>query len=265
MGGNRTIQKRLPAIFFGHGNPMNALAQNAYTDGWRAIGQSFPRPHAILAISAHWYIPATAVTVAEYPRTIYDFGGFPPTLSQITYPAPGSLALAKRVQELLASTVVARDEHWGLDHGIWSVLCHVFPSADIPVVQLSLDRTQPPNFHYELAQQLAPLREEGVFIMASGNLIHNLSNYTWGQPDVAPFDWAQRFENQVRARILHEEVTDLLAYEQMGHDALLSVPTPEHFLPLLYVLGVRYAGEAVKFPVEGFEGCSISMLTVQFG
>lgn len=255
----------MPAIFFGHGNPMNALMQNAYTEGWATIGRGIPRPKAILVISAHWYLPATMVTISRQPSTIHDFGGFPDELYQFHYPAPGSLALALRVQALLEPTPVSLDEQWGLDHGTWSVLCHVFPDADIPVVQLSIDETQTAQFHYDLGKRLRPLREEGVLIMGSGNIVHNLHTYAWGKHDVAPFEWAARFEQQARELLLNEDANPLIHYEKLGTNAMLSIPTPEHYLPLLYVLGARLPQETVSFPVTGVEGGSVSMLTVQFG
>lgn len=255
----------LPAIFFGHGNPMNALAQNAYTDGWARIGAALPRPKAILSISAHWYVPGTGLTISTAPRTIHDFGGFPNQLYEMHYPAPGDPALALRVQKLLAPLEVALDESWGLDHGTWAVLCHVYPQADVPVVQLSIDETQPPSFHYDIGRRLASLRDEGVLIVGSGNLVHNLHTYAWGRHIVEPFDWAVRFEQSVREMLRAEDHKPLIAYEGLGRDAVLAVPTPDHYLPLLYVLGTRQPGEPVVFPVEGVDGGSISMLTAQIG
>ncbi len=255
----------LPAIFFGHGNPMNALLDNQYTRRWNAIGRSLPRPTAILSISAHWYVPGTGVTVSTAPRTIHDFGGFPKELYQIRYPAPGDPELAKRVARLLAPLSVVLDTSWGLDHGTWAVLKHVFPEADIPVVQLSIDETKPPEWHFEIARRLAPLRDEGVLIAGSGNLVHNLHAYAWGRHVVEPFDWAVRFEQTVRDVLRAGDHEPLVDYENLGRDALLSIPTPDHYLPLLYVLGTRQAGEPVSFPVEGVDGGSISMLTVQAG
>ncbi len=194
----------MPAIFFGHGNPMNALLNNRYTEAWRALGTSLPRPRAILMISAHWYVPGTAVTAMARPRTIHDFGGFPAELYRYDYPAPGDRALAGRVRELLAPLDVALDEReWGLDHGTWSVLCHAYPDADVPVVQLSIDETQAPRVHYELGRRLAPLRDEGVLLAGSGNLVHNLHTFAWGAHPVEPFDWAVRFEAQARRCSVH--------------------------------------------------------------
>ncbi|MGZ4886344.1 MAG: 4,5-DOPA-extradiol-dioxygenase [Candidatus Aminicenantales bacterium] len=243
----------MPSIFFGHGNPMNAIAKNAYTEAWVAIGASIPRPKAVLAVSAHWYVPACALTADSVPRTIHDFGGFPPELYQVEYPAPGSPELARRVKRLLTSVPAGLDESWGLDHGTWSVLRHVFPGADIPVVQLSIDERQPPRFHYDLGKRLAPLREEGVLVIGSGNIVHNLETYAWGRRGVRPFDWAVRFEKKARALML------------AGDDAPLSAPTPDHYLPLLYVLGLRRKDEKVSFPVEGVDGGSVSMLAVRLG
>jgi 4,5-DOPA dioxygenase extradiol len=255
----------MPAIFFGHGNPMNALSTNDYTEGWADIGKRLPRPNAVLAISAHWYFPATAVTANPAPPTIHDFGGFPRELYQVQYPAPGSPRLAERVRSLLAPVAVGLDERWGLDHGTWSVLCHVFPQADVPVVQLSLDKTQPPKFHYEIGRRLAPLRDEGVLVIGSGNVVHNLHTYAWGRHPVEPLDWAVRFEGLVRESLLARDDRPLIAYETLGRDAMLSVPTPEHYLPLLYVIALRREGEQVSFPVEGVDGGSVSMLAVQIG
>ena len=255
----------MPVIFFGHGNPMNAVSRNAYTDGWVSIGKSIPHPKAVLSVSAHWYVPACAVTVNSTPETIHDFGGFPTELYQVEFPAPGSPELARHVKDLLAPVSVALDESWGLDHGTWSVLTHVFPKADIPVVQLSIDERQPPLFHYDLGKRLAPLREEGVLVIGSGNIVHNLHTYAWGKREVHPFDWAVRFEKHARDLLLKGEDTGLIAYERLGRDAMLSVPTPDHYLPLLYVLGLRKAKERIRFPVQGVDGGSISMLAVRIG
>src|SRR3954447_16293116 len=259
------MSDRMPAIFFGHGNPMNALYRNAWTEGWGAIGRSVPKPKAILCISAHWYVPTLAVTSMERPRTIHDFGGFPRELFEYQYPAPGSPELAARVQQLLETEVYADERQWGLDHGTWSVLCHVFPDADVPVIQLSIDETEAPAFHYELGKRLAPLRDEGVLIVGSGNLVHNLHAYAWGRHVVEPLDWAVRFEERARELMLAGEHGPLINYEAMGRDALLAAPTPDHYLPLLYVLAQQRAGEAVSFPVEGFDGGSISMLSIRIG
>src|SRR3954468_15404987 len=196
------MAERMPALFFGHGNPMNALLVNGYTQLWAAIGTSLPRPKAIVSVSAHWYIEDAAVTVSTAPRTIHDFGGFPRELYQVQYPAPGDPDLARRVQKLLAPMPVTLDESWGLDHGTWSVLRHVYPDAEVPVVQLSIDDRQLPTFHFELGRKLAPLRDEGVLIVGSGNLVHNLHTYAWGRHMPDPYDWAVRFEAEARAMML---------------------------------------------------------------
>jgi len=259
------VAEPLPTLFFGHGNPLNALLDNGYSRGWRRIGEELARPRAILAISAHWYVPVTGVTLATNPRTIHDFGGFPRELHEIRYPAPGDPDLARRVQALLAPLPVVLDDAWGLDHGTWSVLRHVYPRADVPIVQLSIDDTRAAAFHFELGKKLAPLRDEGVLIIGSGNLVHNLRAYAWGQDDRGPYDWAVRFETAAKQMMLAGDVEPLVGYETLGSDAALSIPTPEHFLPLLYVLGAGRPGERVRFPVEGVDGGSISMLTVQIG
>ncbi len=255
----------MPAIFFGHGNPMNAIQSNAYTKTWAEIGRSLPRPKAILCVSAHWYIPTVAATAMELPRTIHDFGGFPNELFEVQYPALGSPELASRVNELLGGAASLDTSLWGLDHGTWSVLCHVFPEVDIPVVQLSIDETQPSDWHYEIAKKLAPLRDEGVLVIGSGNLVHNLHSFAWGKHDIEPFDWALRFETTARELMLNRDHKPLANYELMGKDALLSAPTPDHFLPLLYILALQRENDTVTFPVEGFDGGSISMLSVRIG
>ncbi|HEY5997899.1 MAG TPA: 4,5-DOPA dioxygenase extradiol [bacterium] len=255
----------MPALFVGHGNPMNAIGSNEWTRGWAAIGASLPRPRAVLAVSAHWYLDETAVTAMPAPRTIHDFAGFPPELSAVRYAAPGDPDLAERVAGLLAPTPVRRDRAWGLDHGTWAVLVHIFPRADVPVVQLAIDATKPPEFHRALGWRLASLRDEGVLVLASGNLVHNLHAYAWGQRAARPYDWALRFEQTARELLVAGHDEPLVAYEELGEDALLSVPTPDHYLPLLYVLGLRRRGDAVSFPVEGIDGGSVSMLAVRLG
>lgn len=259
------MTERMPTIFFGHGNPMNALLTNAYTEAWNAIGKRLAKPRAVLSISAHWYIPGTAVTAMAAPPTIHDFGGFPSELYRVQYPAPGDPELAGHVQQLLAPLFVASDQTWGLDHGTWSVLRHVFPAADIPVIQLSIDESQPPGIHYEIGRRLRPLREAGVLLMGSGDIVHNLHAYAWGGHPIGPYEWAARFEAAARELISKGEHAGLIDYESFGQDSSLSVPTPEHYLPLLYVLGAGVDGEQVSFPVEGMDGGSVSMLAVQLG
>jgi 4,5-DOPA dioxygenase extradiol len=261
---DNNLAQTMPAIFFGHGNPMNALHYNDWTEGWSAIGKSIPRPNAVLCVSAHWYLPATLVTAMAEPRTIHDFGGFPRELYQVQYRAPGSTEIASRVRDLL-SPLAELDHSWGLDHGTWSVLRHVYPSADVPVLQLSIDETQPPAFHFELGQRLAPLRDEEVLIVGSGNLVHNLHTYAWGRQTPEPYDWAVRFEERARELMTTSEFEALINYESLGRDALLAIPTPEHYLPLLYILGAKRPHDSVTFPVQGIDGGSVSMLAVQLG
>ncbi|HYD96652.1 MAG TPA: 4,5-DOPA dioxygenase extradiol [Noviherbaspirillum sp.] len=259
---NPTESGRLPAIFIGHGSPMNALEENAYTQVWRQLAASMPKPKAILAVSAHWYTEGTAVTAMDAPRTIHDFRGFPQQLFDIRYPAPGDSALAARVRELLAPVEVRLDNEWGLDHGSWSILVKMYPDADVPVVQLSIDATRPPSYHLELGHVLAKLRDEGVLLMATGNVVHNLRLM---RRDSDGYDWALRFNDEVRDCLLAGDVARLAAYAQWGEHARLSVPTAEHFLPLLYITGTLQAGESVRIATDGFVMGSISMLTAVVG
>jgi 4,5-DOPA dioxygenase extradiol len=273
---------RMPAVFFGHGSPMNTLERNRYTEAWRRLGATLPQPKAVLAVSAHWTTRGTAVTAMDRPRTIHDFGGFPQELFEVQYPAPGSPALAARVRELLAPVSVQLDNTWGLDHGTWSVLAHVYPDANVPVVQLSLDAGQPPRYHYELGARLAALRDEGVLIVGSGNVVHNLGRIQWAE-DAKPYDWATRFNEKVRAYLAAREYQALIDYASLGEianatslsrgprldpigdDARLCVPTPEHYLPLLYVTATQGKDETVSLPVDGIELGSIGMLAAIVG
>jgi len=243
---------------------MNALTDNTYTRSLRAHALHLQRPRAILSISAHWYTRGTAVTAMQAPKTIHDFGGFPQALFDMQYPAPGDPQLARRVQGILEPVKVVADHAWGLDHGTWQVLVHLFPDASVPVVQLSIDATQSPAFHYELGRRLAPLREEGVLIMGSGNVVHNLGVLNW-KDDVPAYDWAVRFNDVVRGHALGREHVPLVNYESLGDDARLSVPTPEHYLPLLYILGLQDRGESAVVLVDGIQNASISMLSVVIG
>jgi len=256
----------MPALFLGHGSPMNALEENRYTTAWRQAGDSLPRPRAIIAVSAHWYTTGTAVTAMAQPRTLHDFGGFPQALFDTRYPAPGSPELAEQLVRQLAPIPVRLDHEWGFDHGSWGVLIKMYPQADIPVVQLSIDSTKPPAWHYELGQKMAALRDEGVMIVASGNVVHNLRKVRWdGGDEVYP--WASSFEQFVRDNLAAEgDAASHPLVNFMQHPgAALSNPTPEHYLPLLYVLGSRQKGEAITIPVDGIEMGAISMLSVQVG
>ncbi len=248
----------MPAAFLAHGSPMNALARNRYTDTWRAIGAAVPRPRAILMVSAHWYVPVCAVTAMARPRTIHDFFGFPQPLFDVQYPAPGLPELAEEVADVARPDHVGADhDGWGLDHGTWSVLVHAFPDADVPVVQLSIDLRKPPEFHVALGARLAALRERGVLLMASGNVVHNLRAIDWARQDHG-FDWARRFDAHAR-QVLGEHPGD--AASLVTHpDYAMAAPTPEHFLPVLYAAGFAAAtGQRMEVPVDGFAYGSLSM------
>jgi 4,5-DOPA dioxygenase extradiol len=256
----------LPAIFFGHGTPMNAVETNDYTEAWSKVGRELSRPRAILALSAHWFVPGTRVTSATRPVTIHDFGGFPQPLYDITYPAPGDPALAQRVRELLAPIPVTLDDGWGLDHGTWSVLVHAFPAGDIPVVQLSLDATQGPAFFFELGERLRPLRDDGVLLMGSGNVVHNLRAFAAFRMGRGNNDGsAARFEEFVRERVTARDFGALVHYENQGEDARAAVPTEDHYVPLLPILGAARDGDPVSFPTAGVPAPGISMLSVRVG
>lgn len=255
--------KRMPALFLGHGNPMHAIQENRYTGVWRQLGEQLPRPTAILVISAHWVTRGTAVTAMSNPKTIHDFGQFPQALFDVQYPAPGDPRLAEKIKQRLAPLKVRADYDWGLDHGTWGVLVKMYPNADIPVVQLSLDVALSPAEHYQLGQQLSSLRDEGVMLIASGNTVHNLAMARWGKEENI-YPWAEGFDQRVQdalASTTGDSHHPLIDYMQLP-DAGLANPTPEHFLPLLYILGAARTDDTIRVPVTGMDMGSISMTSV---
>jgi len=255
---------RLPVVFIGHGSPMNTLAVNAYTQAWRSFGATLRAPKAIVVISAHWYVGETAVTAMATPKTIHDFYGFPAELFAYQYPAAGDPALATEVQRLLAPVDVRADQGWGLDHGAWSVLAHMFPGAPVPVIQLSIDGTQPADVHYQLGAKLAPLRDQGVLLLASGNVVHNL-RLMRRSDDARAFPWAEEFNTAVRERLLERDHAALMNPTTLGDSARLAIPTPEHYLPLLYAIGAQRDGDRVEVLTDGIDLASVSMLSVAIG
>ena len=255
----------MPALFIGHGNPMNAIEDTIYSAAWSTVAAAIPRPRSILCFSAHWEAEGTFVTAMAQPKTIHDFYGFPDALYQVQYPAPGSLELAERVRALVSSCAVRLDDGyaWGLDHGAWSVLRRMYPAADIPVVQLSLDRSQHPRFHYDLGRELLALRQEGVLVLGSGNIVHNLRLLQWNARE--PHPWAVEFDRLAAELILAGEHDRLVSYPALGEAARLAIPTNEHYLPLLYILALQQAGEPVSFFAEGLPLGSISMRSLRIG
>ncbi|POY36155.1 4,5-DOPA dioxygenase extradiol [Solitalea longa] len=252
----------MPALFVGHGSPMNAITDNEYTQAWSAIGSSMEKPKAILVVSAHWLTYGTHVTAMEKPRTIHDFGGFPRPLFEVQYPAPGSPEMAEETKQHVKLAQIQLDHEWGLDHGTWSVLVKMFPKADIPVFQLSIDYSKPLSWHYELAKELAFLRSKGVLIMGSGNIVHNLRMVDF--QGKGGYDWAVDFDETAKKLLLENNHQELIQFEKLGKEALLSIPTTEHFIPLIYTMALKNENEQVSFPIEGLDLGSISMRSVLF-
>lgn len=255
----------MPVLFVGHGSPMNAIEENEFVLGWRGAAKMIPPPAAILCISAHWETRGTYVTAMENPQTIHDFGGFPRVLYEQQYPAPGSPELARDVMNLIGKTDVGLDNQWGLDHGTWSVLKHMYPDADIPVVQMSLDRYQSSEYHYDLARELAPLRRKGVLIIGSGNMVHNLGMVAWDRLIAGEFafDWAQEAHDKMISFIKNDNHRPLVDYNSQGRSFSLSVPTPEHFLPLLYALALKEEGDKISIFNDKIIGGSIAMTALK--
>lgn len=259
--------KPMPVLFVGHGSPMNGIEDNAFSQTWQSLGREIPRPEAVLVVSAHWLTRGTFVTAMEKPRTIHDFGGFPKELFDVQYPAPGSPAIAETTRTTIQKTAVGLDHEWGLDHGTWTVVRHMFPDADIPVLQLSIDYHQSPQWHYELGRELAALRRKGVLIIGSGNMVHNLRMVAWDQlgTDGYGYDWALELNETFKAHISTGKHQSLIQYESLGQAAKLAIPTPDHYYPLLYTLGLQEPKEDVQFFNDKAVGGSLTMTGVRIG
>ncbi len=257
-------KETMPMLFVGHGNPMNAIEDNEFSRGWQVIGSELPKPQAVLCISAHWETKGTYVTAMERPKTIHDFSGFPPELFDVRYPAPGSPQLAAQTKEVIKKAVVELDQSWGLDHGCWSVVKHMYPNADMPIIEMSLDYTKPAPWHYELARELSSMRTKGVLIIGSGNMVHNLRLVDWQNPD-GTFEWAQESNERFKQLIARNDHQGLINYQLLGRAAALSIPSPEHYLPMLYVLGLKSDNEEIKFFNDRTLLGSISMTSFTVG
>jgi 4,5-DOPA dioxygenase extradiol len=252
----------MPLLFVGHGSPMNAIEQNEFAKGWQDIGKSLPKPTAILCISAHWETNGTFITAMEKPPTIHDFGGFPKALFDVQYPAPGNPALAETAKNLIKTTEAKLDTTWGLDHGCWSVIKHMYPEANISILEMSMDYTKPPQWHYDLAKELSALRQKGVLIIGSGNIIHNLRTIDWLNPE-GGFDWAEVANEKLKSKILNNDHRSLINYQQLGPEMRLAIPTPEHYLPLLYTLGLKTEKDQVSVFNDKTVMGSISMASLK--
>jgi len=267
LSGSLGHTERMPVLFVGHGSPMYAIEENEFVYTWRNLGESIPHPKAILCISAHWETKGTLVTAMAKPPTIHDFGGFPRQLFEVQYPAPGSPELAYLTKNTLKKTAVELDQKWGLDHGAWSVIRNIYPRADIPTIEMSLDYNQSPQFHYDLAKELASLRDKGVLIIGSGNIVHNLRMVAWdkvNEPEYG-FDWAIYANDQIKKRILNNNHKELINYTLLGREVQMAVPTPEHYLPLLYTLALKGENEQVTFFNDKAVMGSLTMTSVKIG
>lgn len=255
----------MPVLFVGHGSPMNGIEDNEFSRRWEKMGEEIPVPKAVLVISAHWFTNGTKITSMDFPPTIHDFGGFPQELFDVQYPAPGNPKLAEETKALIHSANVELNHDWGLDHGAWTVVRRMYPKADIPVLQLSIDYTKPPKYHYELAKELASLRKKGVLILGSGNMVHNLRMVNWGMmgKDGGGYDWALKINEAFKSHILDGEHSPLINYTSLGKDAQLAIPTPEHYLPLLYTLGLQNKKDEVSLFNDKALGGSLTMTSVK--
>lgn len=259
--------EKMPVLFLGHGSPMNAIEENQFVTGFREIAKTLPKPNAILCVSAHWFTQGTKVTAMEMPRTIHDFSGFPKELCEVQYPAKGNPALSKETKELLSPTIVELDEKWGLDHGAWSVIKHLYPNADVPVVQLSIDYTKPAQNHFELAQKLNELRNKGILIIGSGNIVHNLGlvDFRNFDKDNYGFDWAIEARETINKYLLEENFQPLIHYEKQSKAVQLAIPSPDHYLPLIYTLGLFQKGENLLLFNDKLVAGSLSMTSLKIG
>ncbi|RYD73289.1 MAG: 4,5-DOPA dioxygenase extradiol [Sphingobacteriales bacterium] len=255
----------MPTIFIGHGSPMNGIENNEYSQTWSALAKNIPVPTAVLVVSAHWYTHGTFVTAMDFPSTIHDFGGFPQALFDVQYPAPGDAKLAAEIPGLVTSTQVHLNHDWGLDHGTWTVVKHMYPDANIPILQLSIDYTKSPEQHYELAREIYALRKKGVLILGSGNMVHNLRMLSWEMIDGGGYDWALEMNDKFKNLISNGDHKPLINYQKLGTDAMLAIPTPEHYLPLIYNLGLKNEKEDVSFFNDKAVGGSLTMTSVFVG
>jgi len=257
----------MPVLFVGHGSPMNGIEDTEFSRRWTQLATEIQRPSAVLVVSAHWFTSGTKITAMDFPPTIHDFGGFPKELFEVQYPAPGNPTLARDTVDLLHAANVELDHDWGLDHGAWTIIRHMYPNADIPVLQLSIDYTKPPQYHYDLAKQLYALRKKGVLIMGSGNMVHNLRMVAWDRLSDQGFgyDWALQMNDRFKSLITNGDHKSLIHYSSMGKDALLAIPTPEHYLPLVYALGLKGSKDAISFFNDKAIGGSLTMTSVKIG
>lgn len=257
----------MPVLFIGHGSPMNGIENNQFTEKWKAMAKGIPVPSAVLVVSAHWLSKGTRITAMDFPKTIHDFGGFPQELSDVQYKAPGSPQVARETAELLHSFNAELDHDWGLDHGTWTVVRHMYPEANIPVLQLSIDYTKPPRYHYELAGELNELRKKGVLIIGSGNMVHNLRMVAWDKMNESEYgyDWALQMNDTFKKLISGGDFEPLINYESLGAEARLAIPTPEHYLPLLYTLGLKKQSEQLEFFNDKVVAGSLTMTSVKIG
>ena len=264
--GFKTTEK-MPVLFLGHGSPMNAIEENQFVAGFREVSKKIPKPNAILCVSAHWFTDGTFITAMEMPKTIHDFYGFPKELFEVQYPAPGNPALAKETAELLAPVLVEEDHSWGLDHGAWSVIRHLYPEADIPVIQLSIDYTKPPQYHFDLAKKLNKLREKGILILGSGNIVHNLRMIDWRNINTvgSGWDWAIEAREKTNNWLLDGNFQNLIDYQKQGTALQYAVPTPDHYLPLIYTLGLKERSDELSLFNDELIGGSLSMTSVRIG